>query len=202
MAFQPVPLVAEAVITFKVSGFDTKNVFHFKYATEPTAGQLQTLAETVGDWAHDELLPLAGADCQYVETTTRSLSASTSYQGIHTTGAGDSGHASACLPNNVTKAFTIRSAQIGRNARGRFFFAGIATDVLVARDYVAQGWVDDVVDVLEILKIAVEALAWAWVIVSRYTGGVKRTNGITFDVTSFGVSNLTTDSMRSRLPVA
>jgi hypothetical protein len=202
MAFQSVPLVAEVVIKFKVAQQDENNILHFKFATEPTAGELQTLAETVGDWAHDEYLPLTGADCQYVETTTRSLTASTSYQGIHTTGSGDSGHASACLPTNVSKAFTIRTALIGRNARGRMFFAGLPTDALSGRDYVTQDFVDDVIDALELLKLAVEALSWVWVIVSRYAAGVKRPTGVTYEVTSFGTSNLTTDSMRNRLPTS
>jgi len=200
VAFQPVPNAASASIGIRTNGVLEYNVLNFQYATEPTVGQVQTLAEIVGDWVVSDYMPTCGSDSEYVETRTRGLSHAVDVQGIHTTGAGTAGSHPFSEPNNVTKAFSLKSGLTGRNARGRMFHAGLPNDALTDPNHVTQDWVDDVLDALEALKILIEAAAWIWVIVSRNLDGVKRTTAVTYPIEAFTVVNLTTDSMRSRLP--
>lgn len=202
MAFQPVIKCAEVVAHFTYDGHPVVNVMHFQSADEMTEAELQTLAESVGDWVISDYLPTCGARTLYEKTTSRSLTTATAYQGIHTTGAGTAGSHAFSEPLNVTKAFTLASSLTGRNARGRLFHAGLPNDALTDPNHVAQSWVDDVVDALEALKVIVEALGLIWVVVSRFVAGVKRTEGVMYPITSFRTSNLTTDSQRGRLPTS
>lgn len=200
MAFQPVPNCAEAVIHVTINGTPAANILHFQYATEPDAGQMQALAETVGDWVVNDYLDTCGAGTVYVATQTKGLSHAVDVTGIHTTGAGTSGSAGFAEPSNVTKAFAFQSGLSGRNSRGRLFHVGLPNGALTDPNHVAQSWVDDVIDVINLLRVAVEAIDWAWVIVSRYLDNVKRTTAVTYPVDTVNVANLTTDSARGRLP--
>jgi hypothetical protein len=200
MTFQPVPDTVEATIEFDYDGQSIFNVLHFKEISGYDVAAVQTLAETVGDWVVNTYLPTCGARTKYVSTKTKGLNSAVDVQGIHTSGAGTAGSHSFSEPLNVTKAITFSSGMTGRNARGRMFHAGLPNDALTDPNHVTQDWVDDVIDALELLKLAVEALSWVWVIVSRYVDSAKRTTAVTYPVTSFSTSNLTTDSARGRLP--
>jgi hypothetical protein len=200
MAFQTVTNAVEVAVNFTYDGHPLVNVMHFQYGSYPDVATVQTLAEAVGDWAVDSYLPTCGPRTLYVSTQARGLTFNTDVIGIHTTGAGTAGSHAFSEPLNVTKAFSFKSGLTGRNARGRMFHAGLPNDALTDPNHVTQDWVDDVIDALELLKLAVEALSWVWVIVSRYLDGVKRTSGVTYEIATVAVTNLTTDSARGRLP--
>lgn len=201
MAFQPVPNTVKAELTFLQDSVPLQNVFHFSRAGSPTQAQMEDLADALKTWVEGTYQINQASTCLFQGVTLTRLESQNDIQ-VQLAGNGFGGDdGSGAMPSNVTKAFTLRSGLTGRSARGRFFFCGIANgDITPDRDHVGATWVDDVVDALEALKLVVEALGWIWTIVSRYTNNAQRSAGVTFPVQSFGVSDLTTDSARFRMP--
>ena len=202
MTFQPAPNTVQAAIRFLQNDVAIENTLDFEFPGSYTGADLDDLAAAIDNWTVTYYMPTCGPETVYQLTYVRGLTSAVDYQAANSTGAGTAGTRPFSEPNNVTKAFTLRSGMTGRNARGRLFHAGVPNDALTDTNHLSQDWIDDVIDALQLLKTAVEALTWAWVIVSRYVDGVKRVTAVNYNVTDIDVTNLTTDSARGRLPKA
>lgn len=200
MAFQSAPNTAQAAIRFLEDGVPIENTLDFEFSGAYTGADLTALCDAVDAWVVTSYLPTCGERTVYQGTFVKGLTNAVDYTASNTSSAGTAGGAGYSEPNNVTKAFAFQSGMSGRNSRGRMFHAGLPNGALSDPNHITQGWVDDVVDALELLKLAIEALDWVWVIVSRYLDGAKRAVAVNYNVTTFLVTNLTTDSARGRLP--
>lgn len=200
MAFQPAPDTVQAAVRFDFEGRQFENVLNFYKSGGYDQTDLETLAGEVGDAFVTGVLPLLSTAVTYRETHVRGLSSSTDLEATDTDNAGFTGTQTSPMVINAAKAFTLDGGLTGRNSRGRIFIGGLSGVNMSDNNHVTQEWVDDIIDALLALKDVIEALGWLWVTVSRVLAGVRRTTAVNYPVTLVKVSNLTTDSMRSRLP--
>jgi len=201
MAFQPAPNTVEVNPRFLGDGIPMENALTFYRAGGYDLTSITALANAVQAWVVSDYLPLVNNLVTSNGTYVKGLGSAADVQYTAVTGIGTAGAVTSAMANNVTKAITLRSGLTGRSSRGRLFAIGLSATQLNGVATIEQTYVDDLVDALEALKVIVEALGWVWVIVSRYTNGAKRATAVNTPVNSFGVSDLTTDSMRGRLSV-
>src|SRR6185295_4909051 len=200
MAFQPVPNTAEIVLRFTAFGQEVVNVLHAHKSSPYTSTDIATLAAAVDSWVNDSLIDHIPSTTAYVGVTVTGLAQQNDFQAVSAIFAQTGQASTQGVANNITKAFSLRSGVTGRSARGRFFFPTIAGQFTDANaNHVLQGFVDDVIDILSALITVIEAIGWILSVVSRYNNGVKRTQGINFDIVSIDVTDLTTDSARGRM---
>lgn len=202
MAFQPVPDTAEVVLEYTRNSLPVRNVLHARFlAGTPTEPDMKDLADEVAAWGIGTWMPLMDNNTAFDAVTVRGLSSPVDNQ-ASTTGAATSGTGGvSTLPNNVTKAFTLRTGLTGRSARGRLYLPGLPSGALLAdENYMDVAYLDSVADALDDLVGIMAGAGWEMVIVSRVQAGVTLPNGVVYPVVSVGYSDVTTDSMRSRLP--
>lgn len=200
MPFQQVPNTVSIEIRYAINGLPIENIYYAEKTGGYTQSNLDALAEAVEDWFVADVLPHLASNVTYREVAVRGLNDATDLQSVANAAANTAGAAGAAYPGNVAKAFKLSSGLTGRNARGRIFLGGLPTGAAAAVGYLQQTFVDDILDALEALKVIFTGLGWLWVVVSRYKDGVKRATAETFLVADVSVTNLTTDSMRGRLP--
>lgn len=200
MAFIPVPNTAAVHVRGALGGQLTENVFYYRFATQPTESDLQDLVDAlsvhiIGNWL--VLLPdqWVGREI-YAEDLTEKPGA----QATNTDIAGELGASGADMfPANVTLAIQRSSGLSGRSSRGRVYWQGIPLSKATL-SYIDTAFANSVVTALTTMDGVAIALEWVPVIVSLYTDLAPRTEGVTYPVSVWKWVDLTTDSMRRRLP--
>lgn len=106
------------------------------------------------------------------------------------------------VPNNASLCVSFRTAGRGRSARGRNYVPGIAEgEVNISRitqarcDAIAQAYSN-----IPAVLVEQDVEAFTWVVVSRYTSGLPRGEGVTEPIQVATVVDNVIDSQRRRLP--
>jgi len=203
MPFQRVPYTAEAALIFTYQGKIMQNRMNFEIITPPyDATYLGNLATAVDLWCETDYQPLISSDWSYLRTEVRGLDSEFDLVVVDDTSAGAGESVNSAYPANVCKAFTLRSGLTGRSARGRWFSMGLsaAFTLNTNRNTITTTYRDSMIAALEALIADAFVAGWVAVITSRYHDGEKRDEGLNFAIAEVGVSDLTTDSQRNRLP--
>lgn len=202
MAFQSVPETAEIVIRYSQHGETYNNVLHAKLVGGYALADLQALADAVDLGVAAEWLPHQTDECLYNDTTVRGLEFENDQEAVAFVSTGSGAVIAKSNPGNVTLSVKKGSNKTGRSARGRLYWIGIPVTQLSANENVLTvGAVFDIVAAVNNLRIDIDNTVWKPVIVSRFSGGVARPVGITFDWTVTTAVNDNVDSQRSRLNV-
>lgn len=200
MAFQPVTDTAEIVVKYNMSLEAMFNVFHAEKVGGYTLADLQLLADTVDAVIGTNWLAIQTQDAVYQETLVRGLASINDQEAVSSTSAGPGLVVSEALPGNVTLSIKKGSGQTGRSARGRIYWIGLPTvDLSTNENQILALKRDDIVQAVDTMRNAIEGTVWTPVIVSRFTGGLKRAAGETFNWTTVTAVNDNIDSNRKRL---
>lgn len=200
MAFQRVPNTAEVTILYQQNTEIMANVFHAELATGYDFADIAALASAVDQSVVDNIRPIMSVDATYLRTEVRGLDEENDLSDTDDTGTGLGSIAGQGLPNNVTFSVKKESGRTGRSARGRWYFVGMPDSYLGANEnQIIPASSDDIVQALEELRADVNATAWSPVIVSRFTGGALRNEGVTFPWISVVAVNVFIDTQRRRL---
>lgn len=209
MPFVPVNNVAMLEIRQLLDAQQVENTLYFLNETGWTAGELLTLATNAAVWHSNNMLPLLSQSLTLHECFVTDLTTSTSGVAVFPVSPPGSGSViEESMSNNVAACVSIRTAKRGRANRGRNFIAGIPTNV-VTHNTLSTTFADAIVDAYATLRTTMAASQFEMVVVSRYSGytivgGKKvptpRTAGLVEPVVSFSFTDLTVDSMRTRLP--
>lgn len=201
MAFQSVPDTAEAVIQYLQNSVLFTNTYYFRYTGVYMLSDLQQLAADMDLWAATEMLPLLNASCTYVQAHVRGLDEMNDLEAIDATNTGVGANGSAPLPINVAWALKRLSGQTGRSARGRVYIGGLATgDLQADENFLKQTSGDGFKDAHSDQGTYLTDGAWTPVIVSRYSAGLPRSVGKTFNIDAWEYTDLRLDTRRDRLP--
>lgn len=200
MAFQPVPDCAEIIVKMSVAGKTIINTFYAAIPGGYTVGNIQDLADEVDIWVTVEYLPILSSSLGYLETIVTGLANQNDWQRSADAGAGVGGVASPPTANSLAYAVKRNSSVTGRSARGRVFLPLAQSQLQSNENLVTTAYRDAAVDALNAIRTYIAAAGWLEVIVSRFSGGEKRGNGIYFQVVSYSASNLTVDNQRGRKP--
>ncbi len=200
MAFQPVPDTAEVTIVMAQNLETITNTFHAEKPGGYTLAEISALANLVDGAFATNFLPIMTLDNTYLRTEVRGLAMENDLFDADGTNSGMGQVLVEGLPNNCTLSLKKASGFTGRSARGRWYFCGFSVNALENNEN--QGKLpdaDNAVIAIEALRFAVLAGPWTPVIVSRFTGGLPRAVGVTFDWISTSHVNVNVDSQRGRL---
>lgn len=198
MTYQPVPNVAQVRVEGRVDGQQTiNNTFWEISGGGITAVNLGTLVVAIASWTALNICPLLSSDWECIRVTGVDLTTQigpTAEQGVGTAGT----VGSEAAPNNVAACVKFRTAGRGRSMRGRNFVPGIPNAVITLNT-LDPDFVIDLPSAYNMLVGAGTFLpGWQWVVVSRFSAGVVRPEGLAFPVLGATMVSNSVRSMRTR----
>jgi hypothetical protein len=191
MPFQPVPGVAQLCWRWTIFDVPLQCCIYLTRAETITEGALTTLTSAAMADYIANVAPDMSEDVILNEIYARSLVTETAPQSTNTNAGTPVPGGTAIVAENGSQAFILafESGLTGRSSRGRIFWP----------IPVASATLDGVFDTLTVAALttllvdhieACEVLDFEHVIVSRYSGGVQRAEGVTFDITSYAGRSL------------
>ena len=203
MAFQQVEDTFEINGVYTLNGEAAQNVFYAKFAGTYALANLQALADAVGTQVGAIWLPEQPIEADFVRTDVRGLDVENDLFATSLNGAGPGEDIVEAYPNNVTFSIKKASGFTGRSARGRTYWIGIPQDKTSAPDenHLTDAYRDAIVLAVDKIRQIINAtFNWDAVLVSRFSGGVARDDGVTFTWVSTSAVDKRIDTMRNRLP--
>lgn len=205
MAFQKVVDTAEIDVIYTLNGAIVQNVFYAKLVGGYGLADLQAVADIIdlriaGNWLNDQ-----PPEAIYVRTEVRGLAVENDLVAEQNLSAGPGIHTGAALPNQVTFSVKKTSGLTGRSARGRSYWIGIPTNETQAsnENFLNSAYAALVVENIKAIREGIAVVTpWQPVLVSRFSGGVKRDEGETFPWVGETNVDLRVDTNRGRLPQA
>lgn len=200
MAFQSVPQCASIEIVFSAGGVTVENQLHAKFSGDYVQSNLDDLAANVDVAVGTYYVPITHDFCTYLHTHVRGLTSIIDLEATDGTNTDTGPDSTGPKPNNVTLAISLRTGHTGRSARGRLYMVGLANDKFLNTNEVETSYATAAIAMVGHIQTAISAAGWTMGIVSRFSGGVKRTTGIFTPITDIIVVNKVSDSQRGRLP--
>ncbi len=203
MAFQPVVDTVEIDIIYTQHGEAMQNVFYAKLPGGYVLADLAALAvgidaQVQGTWKAQQVI-----EAFYSRVEVRGLAVQNDLIATNNTSAGVGVLLGGALPNSVTLAVKKESGLTGRSARGRCYWIGASLGKLKPSDEneFQTVYVDDIVFAVDSIRMQIPSIGlWEAVLVSRFSEGVPRATGLTFDWNSSVAVNEVVDTQRGRLP--
>lgn len=203
MAFQKVVDTAEIDIIYTLNQTTVQNVFYASLAGGYVLADLVSLAAAIDLEVHNSWKGNQPVEAVYVRTEVRGLAVENDLLAIDNTNTGVGLIATEPTPNNVTFAVKKLSGLTGRSARGRTYWIGIPRNQLKStnENEVSATYAANVVVSVDAIRTAIIGAAlWSPVLVSRFAGGVARSEGKTFPWVDTVNINERVDTQRGRLP--
>lgn len=199
MPFVPIPNAAQLEYIYQWDGQIVENVLTYKLNVSVDATNLQVLTTAAIAWWVANLKPIQSSSVALLAVKATDLSSSSGPVIEDTTSLAQSGAgASSAVPNNVSVAIKLITANRGRSFRGRVYHIGLVgstvvnnTVALATRTALRNAW------------IAAQTLGtspvWTLAVGSKFSAGAPRTTGLATTVTDISVNQIV-DSQRRRLP--
>lgn len=203
MAFQRVPFTVEIDVIYNASAEAVQNVFYAQFPGGYGQSDLDALAVRVDTRVAANWPAQQAPEAIYQRVEVHGLNAENDLVADFSSGTQTGTQLTAILPNNVSVAVKKTSGLSGRSARGRTFWIGAPQGQLSPADEntFLLTYVTAVVDAITQIREGIQSLAgWDAVLVSRFAGGVKRPEGVTFPWIGEVSVDARVDSQRGRLP--
>lgn len=198
MAFQPAPDIAQLVLEGTVDQQQTINDIYFKItAGGITPTNLGDLVAAGAGWFSTQLAPLLSENWSTVRVIGTDLGSpiGSRVEGSVTFPGGVSGEA---VPNNVAACISLRTAQRGRSGHGRNYVPAIPNS-LVTLNTIDPDLIGNLVSAYNLMVGPDSFLpGWQMVVLSRFTGGAPRANGVGIPILTASMVGNSVRSMRSR----
>lgn len=200
MPFVPVPATVMAEIRMTLFGQKIENTLYFQFLDAPSVLAMEGLGSDLLDWWTTLYDLCVTEDVILREVFLTSLDSAISPTATVTPEGTVTGAISEnANPGNVAACVSFRTANRGRSYRGRNYVSGLArTDV--AGNTIGAGLAGRLLDAYDFLNVTYNSLvSGRWSVVSRFTAGVAREEGVVTPITSVVLTDLNLDSMRRRL---
>jgi len=151
-------------------------------------------------WWNTSIKPLVGAHCALTRIRMRDITTANSPIGDYSDGLPIVGTGSGSPPsNNVAWSIKKNSGLAGRSYRGRVYMLGM-TESVITGNLIDTGWGLNVIAAFNDALLLVGGDSdYGMVVVSKYSGGSPRVNGLATDVISFSAADYRVDTRRDRL---
>jgi len=200
MAFVPVPNTLAVDVIYELSGQRVENTLYFESPGGWSAAEISVWLANLRTLIETDLLPLLHTSLQLVQLVGTLLDAVDSISIIALVSPPVGGSVSGTqLPNNVTYTVQFKTALLGRSFRGRNYVPGIPQTGISANNIDAT-LRTGLLDFYTTMQALAVSEGFEWVVVSRVSGGVDRTTGVTTPVTTPATADSFLDSQRRRLP--
>jgi len=200
MAFQSADNCAEADVIFLGTSTRMSMTFHFFKSGGYDQTALNDLATLMDDWAGTFFIPLLSPELTYLQVDVRGLELINDLTATENASTGVGTLTGEPAPAMLCFAVTRRSNFTGRSARGRVYFPVTQGMFGTNEDFIDAGVAADIVDALNEIKPAALAESWVHVVLSRFTGGVKRGTALPFGIVEYLFNDLELDTQRRRAP--
>lgn len=199
MAFIPVPDCALAVVNFTATDGETfSNTFWFAYPNFSLSDQENLAAAIDSSFAGPFKSNPLSSYISYTNTTVYDMRTSTGPIVVNVTSAGAGGQSVDVAPLNVAGVVTYYTASRGRSGRGRGYFTGMPDENWV-NGYLTTAVANGLVGLLGAMQSATALQGWDWVVVSRYTNGAPRPEGVYNAITNILMRSRKAGTQRRRI---
>lgn len=200
MAFIPVLNAAKVELIGRLDLQQVVNVFWVRKATPFDEAALTTLANTFKSWytTNYKLQMTAAYSLERIVCTAQDTASSPGFT-LVISPAEPGTAAGSPMPNNVAVVATHRTAQRGRNFRGRTYIPAVSQNLQFSPGTLTPGAASGIASAIFTLKAAIDAIAMIWVVASKFFNKLPRAVGLTTPVTAVSVDT-PLDSQRRRLP--
>ena len=200
MAFQAVPNTAAITFVCSQNNENVVNTVHAEKIAGYDGADIIALADAMDVAFKNHVVPQMVIDVLYLRTEVRGLNSENDFLATNNDNTQLGDIAGPGLPNNVTLSLKKSSARTGRSARGRWFWVGLAAGELTGNENLLDANVAaNKAIALDAVRGDIVLAGWDAVIVSRFSGGVQRAFGVTFEWLTTTVVNNEIDSQRGRL---
>jgi hypothetical protein len=181
--FVPAPNVARVEFVSNMpDNVITEQVVHLYNQNPPTTtAQMTALANTLGQWYKDTVLPLLSAELEYLGVVCRPQDSAGLGGSSNFTFDKFGGIPAHMLPSNCAVRIEVQTGVNDRWSKGYNYFSGIP-ETVVAQNDVKTTYMDLMVSAWADLIGAAFFAGWRWVVVSRFFNGAPRTTAVTQDV--------------------
>lgn len=199
MGFQPVPNTVSAEFVHWNGESYSENVLHFKFTAQPGIADMEDLASDLRAWYAAGPNMYKPANIFLSKIIVKDLSAQNAPGIEYTAGLPLPGQEGTyhSLPMNATCAVKVLTGMRGRSYRGRIYHIGLCQEQVIG-DKLSAPVMTNLTNAYASLLTAITSVDAAWVVVSRWSGGLPRATGITTQVTAVQIDQVV-DSQRRRL---
>lgn len=200
MAFQSVPETAEIAVIFSRDGVIIQNTYHAQWIGGYSEQNLEDMAAVIDTYIGNQWLDDLDTCTTYLRTEVKGLENLNDFLRVDSSSTGPGTVTGSCVPSNVTIAVKKLSAFTGRSARGRIYWPGFATSqVSSSLNQVNAAHQAIILANVEGIRTAIVNQGAVPVIVSRFTGGAQRPEGVTFGWIAVSLEDARVDTQRRRL---
>lgn len=198
MAFVPNVAVAKVAMDFQQGTRPFTNVLHVGAPANPDESQLLTIATLVYDAFTDAFMPLlAGATVAQSATAYSMASTTAPVATFAPTTPVIGGQGGDPLPLQSAAVLTLRTNARGRSGRGRIYLSGWSEGSSVSSSLTPAASAA-LTTAAAAFRAALLASSITLVVYSTQSGGVDRTTGVAFPVTSIVLRSAVFGSQRDR----
>jgi hypothetical protein len=188
-------------LIYDLAGEVAENTLYFNrsFALDPET--LEAAATGMMDWWFNNLADWQSADTFLTDCIAVDLTTSSSYVAsvspTTVTGGNNSG---VGMPNNVSACISFRTPFRGRSFRGRNYTLGLTEAFKETPNTMTPDYMAGITAAYSLLLTVPPEETLTWVVVSRFSGGLPRAEGVATPITSVGFRDNVFDSQRRRLP--
>lgn len=203
MAFIALVGGVRVVINGLWNGQVTQNTLYFQTEglTDPTAVEVNALANQIDDWFSSSILPNLNESFSYISVEATAINVGFGWQATAAANAGPGGVTGESMPNNVNPCISFRGAQVGRLSRGRNYVPGISTSDVLGNEIDADWMLQIASGYNELTSAgAFDPPGFNWVVASFFLNGAPRGAAVATQITTVLFTDNIVDSQRRRLP--
>lgn len=199
MAFIPIPETVKLEFIYLWDSQVVENVLHFTCNSAFSTTNMEDLAQAALAWWNTNLKPLVNSNVSLTTIRVTDMRSATGPVIEDTTGLPIAGTGSgSAVPNNVTVAIKLITANRGRSFRGRVYHVGLSS-ALVQGNTVTNATRTSLRNAYLALFTISSTPPWELGVASRYSNNAPRAEGLITEVTDVSVNPIV-DSQRRRLP--
>lgn len=199
MAFIPAENVMLITLSGTLYGGKIQNTLYFKKSNGSSFSQadFDLLADTVELWYFNNLVNSVSNQAGFNVITGYDLTSDSSpvYSQLATLVGNVP---SSAAPASVAFSISFKTGNRGRSGRGRNYVPGVPESVITGNS-VSSAYYNAVRDGYEALIALVAAQGFVWGVLSRYTNGAPRVQGLFQPITNVTFANSQVDSQRKRV---
>jgi len=201
MPFIPVDNVAQIEFLFRLDSQSIENTYYVTRFAALDLAALTEIADIGLAWLASDYFPQLSnlITCVGVKVT----DLTNAFAGTYTAVPGSplaGGVAQPSEPGNVALCIKHLTGSRGRSFRGRSYVPAIPHTSMTGTNTINATFANAMVDAFQALDADYVAAIYTPVVVSRFSGGVSRITGVATEILNHAYTDLTVDSMRTRLP--
>lgn len=201
MTFIPVDNTAQVEFLFRLDSQSIENTYYVTRFAALDLAALTEIADVGLAWLASDYFPQLSnlITCVGVKVTDLTSSSSGTYTAVPGSPLAG-GVAQPSEPGSVAFCIKHLTGSRGRSFRGRSYVPAIPHTSLTGTNTINASFANAMVDAFLALDADYVTALYTPVVVSRFSGGLARVAGITTPILNHAYTDLTLDSMRTRLP--